>query len=132
MKVQFLNQEHQTKFQEIRSEMAEDYRFNKEHLAVVFIMTGDEELYRKMTPYFDTKDGLFVSFKMFAEQDFSNGMGILAKLAAHLFNGYETVSPIDLVDTLDDERLKLAINAILFRRYGLSNSYDLPEEKLYL
>jgi hypothetical protein len=33
---------------------------------------------------------------------------------------------------LDDKRLALAMNAILLRRYGLSNGYDIPEEKLYM
>lgn len=44
MKYQFLNQNHVTKFQEIRSEMAEHYRNNKEYLSVVFIMSGDDEV----------------------------------------------------------------------------------------
>lgn len=131
MKYQFLNQNHATKFQEIRSEMAEHYRNNKEYLSVVFIMSGDVECFSKMNPYFDTKEGLFSSKEMFEEQDFSNGIKILAKLAVHLFNNNETVDPLDLVGTLDDERLQLAINAILFRRYGLSNEYELPEEKFY-
>lgn len=131
MNYQFLNQNHAAKFQEVRSEMAEHYRNNKEYLSVVFIMSGDDEIFQKMNPYFDTKHGLFSSKEMFEEQDFSSGINVLAKLAVHLFNNNATVDPLDLVGTLDDERLQLAINAILFRRYGISNDYQLPEEKLY-
>ena len=131
MKAQFLNQEHQIKFQKIRTEIAEDYRKSKELLSVVFIMTGDEEIYRKMNRYFDAKGGEFSSAEMFKEQDFSSDILVLAKLAVHLFNNTVTVDPLELMSTLDDERLQLAINAILLRRYGISNGYVLPEEKLY-
>jgi hypothetical protein len=37
-----------------------------------------------------------------------------------------------MIGSLDDQRLQLAINAILLRRYGVSNGYDIPEEKLYM
>jgi len=132
MKFQFLNQEHQAKFQELRVEMSEEYRTNKEYLSVVFIMAGDKELFNKIHPYFDRKSGLFSSDDMFQEQDFSSGIKVLAKLAVHLFNNNETVNPLDMIDSLDDQRLHLAINAILLRRYGVSNDYDIPEEKLYM
>lgn len=131
MKYQFLNRTHSKKFQEIRSSMAEQYRNNKEYLSIVFIMAGDDEVFRKMNPYFDTKEGMLSSDEMFEKEDFSGGIKVLAKLAVHLFNNNETVDPLDLVGTLDDERLQLAINAILLRRYGISNDYQLPEEKIY-
>jgi hypothetical protein len=94
-------------------------------------MAGDEELFHKMNRYFDAKLGEFSSDEMFKEQDFSSGMRILAKLAVNLFNNNETVTPLDFM-LLDDKRLALAMNAILLRRYGLSNGYDTPEEKLYM
>lgn len=132
MKIQFLNQEHETKFQELRLGMAEYYRNNKEYLSVVYIMAGNEELHRKMNRYFNTKEGMFSSDDMFNEEDFSSGNRILAKLAVHLFNDNETVSPLDIISALDDEWFQLALNAIHFRRYGISSGYDLPEEKLYM
>lgn len=130
MNFQFLNQQHQVKFQKFRLDMAEYYRNNKEYLSVVFIMTGDEELEHKLSPYFDVKDGMLDSHSMFQEQDFSSGIRVLAKLAVHLFNNNEMVSPLDFM-SLDDQRLNLAMNAILLRRYGLSNGYDMPEEQIY-
>ena len=129
MKVQFINFEHQLKFQKLQSQLTLN---NKECLSVIFIMAGDEELHRKMSSYFDIKKGIFSSENMFNEQDFESGIEVLAKLAVHLFNNNETISPLDMVGALDDERLQLAINAILVRRYGISHNYDLPEEKFYM
>jgi hypothetical protein len=43
--------------------MEEYYRNNREYLSVVFIMAGDEELRRKVSPYLDTKEGMFSQWK---------------------------------------------------------------------
>ncbi|MFS0891022.1 DUF6075 family protein [Peribacillus frigoritolerans] len=133
MKFQFLNQEHEAKYSQFRTEdMADYYRTNKEYLSVAYLMTGNKELYRKMKPYFDAKGGNFDSEEMFEEKDFSSGLSVLAKLAVHLFNSNETVEPLDIISTLDEEGFKLALNAFILRRYGVSKGYDFPEEKLYV
>lgn len=119
----FLNSQHKTTFQELRSKLAEYYRFNSEYLSVCFIMAGNPELLGKMEKYFDGVNGGLYAEEMFAEQDFSSGLNELAKLAVHLFNNNMKVSPLDLIQTLDDEMLQLAINAILFRRYGIEKGY---------
>ena len=112
--------------------MADYYRTNKEYLSVVYLMTGNEELYCNMKPYFDAKVGSFDSEEMFEEKDFSSGLRVLAKLAVHLFNSNETVEPLDIISTLDEECFRLALNAFILRRYGVSKGYDLPEEKLHV
>ncbi|MGG0284316.1 DUF6075 family protein [Peribacillus butanolivorans] len=133
MKFQFLNQDHEAKYSQFRTEgMADYYRTNKEYLSVVYLMTGNEELYRKMKPYFDAKGGNFNSEEMFEEKDFSSGLRVLAKLAVHLFNSNETVEPLDIISTLDEEGFRLALNAFILRRSGVSKGYDLPEEKLHV
>ncbi|MGE7609694.1 DUF6075 family protein [Peribacillus frigoritolerans] len=133
MKFQFLNQDHEVKYSQFRTEdMADYYRTNKEYLSVVYLITGNEELYRKMKPYFDAKGGNFDSEEMFEEKDFSSGLRVLAKLAVHLFNSNETVEPLDIISTLDEEGFRLALNAFILRRYGVSKGYDLPEEKLHV
>ncbi|MBM7580817.1 DUF6075 family protein [Jeotgalibacillus terrae] len=130
MNFSFVNQDHQKKFQEIREAMPLYTRNNKEYLSVVFIMAGDEELYSKMAPYFDVQEGILSSVKMFEEQDFSTAFHVLARLAVHLFNHNETVEPLEFM-SLDDQRMALAMNAILFRRYGLPSPYEEKEEKFY-
>ncbi|MFD4932150.1 DUF6075 family protein [Peribacillus butanolivorans] len=133
MKLQFLNQEHEEKYSQFRTEeMADHYRTNKEYLSGAYLMTGNKELYRKMKPYFDAKGGNFDSEEMFEEKDFSSGLRVLAKLAVHLFNSNETVEPLDIISTLDEDGFRLALNALILRRYGVSKGYDLPEEKFHV
>lgn len=131
MKLEFLNNEHKAKFQEVRMEMADIDRFNKEFLAAAFIILGDAELEEKMKPYLDPDDGLLDSVAVFEQQDFSNEGLILAKLAAHLFDNSEQVLPLDLVK-LEGEKLKLAMEAIMLRRYGISTEYEVPGERLIM
>lgn len=133
MKYQFINQEHEMKFSEFRAENMEDYyRTNNEFLSVVYLMTSNQEMYSKMNPYFDAKGGNFDSEKMFEEKDFNSGHCVLAKLAVHLFNSNETVRPLDIISELDEDGFKLALNALILRRHGVSKGYDQPEEKLYM
>lgn len=131
MKFQFLNGEHEANFQEMRTQMEEVYRFDKEYLAAAFIMAGDAELERKMKPYFDMQDGMFDSMRMFEEKDFSGGLIVLAKLAVHLFNNNEKVDPLDFMK-LDDQGFKLAMNAISLRRSGISADYEVQNERIIL
>lgn len=131
MNVHFLNLEHQATFQELRSNMEEEFRFNKERLAAAFIMAGDEEVYQKMTPYFNEKTGTFSSEEMLQEQAFSSHTHVLAKLAVHLLHDHEPVVPLDLINHLDEPSFQLAMNAIILRRTGLSSDYERSEEKIY-
>jgi hypothetical protein len=133
MNFQFVNQEHEARYSQFRVEdMTEHYRSNKEYLTVVYLMTGNKELYQKMNPYFNAKHGEFDSEKMFEEQDFSSSLRVLAKLAVHLFNSNETVEPLDIISRLDEEGFQLALNAFILRRYGVQKGYDFPEEKVYI
>jgi hypothetical protein len=130
MRFEFLNQEHESDFTKFRvKEMGEHLRDNKEYLAIVYLMTGNEELHQKMKPYFNAKSGGFNSTKMFDEQDFSESLLVLAKLAAHLFNSNEIVQPLDIILRVDEEGFKLALNSLILRRSGISNTYNIPEEK---
>lgn len=133
MYFQFVNNEHEARYSQFRAEdMSDHYRINKEYLSVVYIMTGNDELYKKMKPYFNAKSGEFASKEMFKENDFSGELLVLAKLAVHLFNSNETVEPLHIISRLDDKSFKLALNAFVLRRYGVSKGYELPEEKLYM
>ncbi|MGG1400240.1 DUF6075 family protein [Bacillus salipaludis] len=133
MKFEFLNSEHESNFTKYRVEnMGDRFRTNKEYLSVVYLMTGNTELYQKLNPYFNARSGEFDSNKMFVEQDFCSGLSILAKLAAHLFNSNEVVQPLDIISSLEEQSFKLALNSMILRRLGVSTSYDIPEEKLFM
>ncbi|UOQ92866.1 hypothetical protein MUO14_21045 [Halobacillus shinanisalinarum] len=126
----FLDQEHEDYFYGLRSKMEQEtYKTNKKYLSVIFLMAAEEELYRKANPYFDTTRGVFDSNKMFEEQDFSVGIGLLARLAVLLFDNNESVTLLKLIGTLDEIRFKLALNAIYLRRFGFIE-YKEQEEKL--
>ncbi|TDK58103.1 hypothetical protein E2K98_24615 [Bacillus salipaludis] len=133
MKFEFLNSEHESNFTKYRVEnMGDRFRTSKEYLSVVYLMTGNTELYQKMNPYFNARSGEFDSNKMFVEQDFCSGLSILAKLAAHLFDSNEVVQPLDIISSLDEQSFKLALNSMILHRFGVSTSYDIPEEKLFM
>lgn len=133
MKFEFLNSVHESNFTKFRVEnMGDRFRTNIEYLPIVYLMTGNAELYPKMNPYFNAKSGGFDSDKMFEEQDFSSGLNILAKLAVHLFNSNQIVQPLDIISSLDEQSFKLALNSMILRRFGVSSSYDIPEEKLFM
>lgn len=132
MKFEFLNSEHESNFTKYRVEnMGDRFRTNKEYLSVVYLMTGNTELYQKMNPYFNARSGEFDSKKMFVEQDFSSGLSILAKLAAHLFNSNEVVQPLNII-SLDEQNFKLALNSMILRRFGVSTSYEVSKEKFFM
>lgn len=94
-------------------------------------MTGDSRFFKKASPYFNTTNGVFDSDAMFENEEFGSSLKTLAKVAVNLFNYNEKVTPVELVVALEDEHLKLALNAIVFRRYGLNGGYEAPEEKIY-
>lgn len=128
MEFAFLDGEHQALFQELREKLAEFRRFDKEYLSVVYLMAGCPEFQKKAAKYFDGQEGGFFSEEMFKEQDFSSGIHAIAKLAVHLFNGNKDVLPLELIASTDARLFKLAINALILRRYGLSRQYRVLDE----
>lgn len=127
MEFQYLSREHKQDFLENRRNIPEYYRFNKEFLSVLYLISGNEELKQKIEPYFNGNSGMFDTEKMFEEQDFSAGLSVLAKLAVNLFNANEKINPLQLM-ILDDENFELAMNAIILRRQGISTEYKLSQK----
>ncbi|MCY7780157.1 DUF6075 family protein [Bacillus haynesii] len=127
MEFQYLSREHKQDFLEMRRNMPEYYRFNKEFLSVLYLISGNEELKQKVEPYFNGNSGMFDTEKMFEEQDFSAELSILAKLAVNLFNANEKINPLQLM-ILDDKNFELAMNAIILRRQGISTEYKLSQK----
>lgn len=124
MQYEFLDVEHARTFMDLRIQLAERYRFDKEYLTICFLIAGNAELKQKMIPYFDGIFGSLDSIGMFENEDFSGGLRTLAKLAVNLFNSNEDANAIDLITDLDSNLFKLAINTIIFRRYGIPVDYQ--------
>ncbi|MED4455618.1 hypothetical protein [Metabacillus fastidiosus] len=132
MKMQFLNKDHQLKFQELRESMPEHYRNHRRYLTAIFLMTSNEDLEQTMSIYFDPIRGQFLTHEMFKEVSFSKELEVIAKLAVHLYGDSKEINVLALLSYLDDEYFQLAINAIEFYRSGVSSQYDSNEEKLYI
>lgn len=115
----FISELHEERFIHLRRLLALQYQNNKEYLSVIFLLAGDDEFYDKVSPYFDGIEGSFNFPDMFKNEDFSSGYYILAKLAVHLFNNGEQVTPLDLIGSLDANLYNLAMNAIHLRRKGV-------------
>jgi hypothetical protein len=129
--MEFLNFEHESKFIEMRGLLPERLRKDPERLSVVFLMAGNSELERKITPYMDWEEG-FDFEKMFENEDFSSGLKTLAKLAVVLYNGGATLEFRDVFYYLDEKNLELALNAANYR-YGIPKGiYETKDSNLYL
>lgn len=119
MKISFLSDTHYRRFEKIRSKMAKRYQNDKEYLSVAYVMAGNAELEKKISPYFDTQEGYLDASALFEEQDLTHGLSVLVSLAVNLFNYGLEVSPINLVNKLDEDNFFLAVNAIKLRRFGI-------------
>ena len=117
MSLVFVSDDHRESFQEIRSTLPDRYKQDIEHISLIYLLTGNEELKRKALPYYKPNEGVFLFGDMFREQDFSSGMRVLAKLAVFLFNMGEDVTLGELF-SLDSFNLWLAREAIKLRRTG--------------
>ena len=117
MIINFVSREHEKGFFDMRSALPEQYKNDIEHLSVIYLLSGNEELKRKALPYYRPKRGVFLFTEMLEEQDFSSGMRILAKLTAVLYNrGMEvTVNELFQLDTCN---LWLAFEALRLRLSG--------------
>lgn len=115
---QFLSASHRSLFFQQLNLLNPSQQTSPEYQAALFILTSDDELYIKMSPYFSS-DG-FRSFAMFEEQDFSGGYAKIARAAADLFGqSYET-SLSNLVGTLDHELFHTFLQALIIRKYGVN------------
>lgn len=128
----FLNKEHELKFLEMKQNLPERFLQDRERLAVIFLMAGNNELCSKLEPYIDWNEGFFFD-EMFEKEDFSSGIRVLAKLAVVLYNNGTSLEFIDLYRYLDQTNLKLALNAANYRYNSkLSETYESRDTNSYL
>lgn len=80
---QFLSGSHTELFYTVLSRLSPAQQSARDYLAAAFIISSNDELYAKMSPYFSS-DG-FKSIDLFNNEDLSSGHTKLAKAAANLF-----------------------------------------------
>lgn len=133
MNVQFLNEQHKSRFELARSSMPAMQRADRSKLAFVFLITGDRSLRKKVSPYIHLKDGRFLWPDTIVDRAFSDHRDALLTLAMQFLSNVKATAPIHLMDDLSDNQLKLALNAIILRRTGIAEEqlYDKTDERYF-
>lgn len=115
---QFLSATHRSLFFQQLNQLSASQQKSPEYQAVLYILTSDDELYEKMSPYFGN-DG-FRSSDLLEEVDFSRGYQLIVQVAADLFGqDYET-SLSGLVGTLGHDLFHTFLQALIIRKYGVN------------
>lgn len=88
-----------------------------ERASLFYIISGNEDLYRKRRYIYDTYEHCIRTCLDNTEVDFSSGMKSLIRLGFNLYNGWSDryTTPMSLLGSLDNCNLRLAGNAIMTR-----------------
>ena len=88
-----------------------------ERASLFYIISGNDDLYRKQRFIYDTKDHSIKRCLDNTDVDFSSSIKALIRLGFNLYNGWsdEYTTPVDLLGCLDNNSRKLAKNAIQIR-----------------
>lgn len=88
-----------------------------ERASLFYIISGNEDLYRKRRYIYDTYEHCIRTCLDNIEVDFSSGMKSLIRLGFNLYNGWSDryTTPMSLLGSLDNCNLQLAGNAIMTR-----------------
>lgn len=113
----FLSESHSDLFYTVISKLNESQQTNPEYMAVAFIVSSDDDLYAKMSPYFSSEG--FSSITMFEEVDFSSSYRKIAQAAADLFGQDYQVNLADLTNTLGHDLFHTLLQAMIIRKYGV-------------
>lgn len=90
---------------------------DSERASLFYIITGNDELYRKRRFIYDPSEHCIRDCLNDANANFSSGMCSLIRLGFNLYNGWSDryTTPISLLESLDKRNLLLAGNAIMIR-----------------
>jgi hypothetical protein len=125
----FLNNIHEKNYNRLIKEYPNIRKADKNSTTVLYLMAGNEELERKVKPYF--KGDTFHFPEMFQTEDFPNGLYVLASLTVALYNGNKQCDVYDF-SSLDSENLELALNAIKYRFTPQKNIYQVETKPLII
>lgn len=89
---------------------------DSERKALFYILSGNEDLYKKVTSIYDF-DNHWIKSDCFEKVDFSGGAYRMVQLAFNLYNGSPAPDPLELFSSLDQYNFRICINAI-FLRFG--------------
>lgn len=113
--MKFLNETHKERFNEM-VEKSNMYKGDLERKALFYILSGHSDLYEKSSGLYDFKKNIIIRNY---QVDLSGSLSKLVYLGFNLYNNYtdeRNLTPLDIIcGGLDDDCLRLALNAMLIR-----------------
>ena len=121
----FITKQHKERFKELL-QSDNTYREDVERRSLFYILSGNEDLFRKKNHIYDFKDHSIEPDCLDSENvDFSTSSKALIRLGFNLYNSYsdDSTSPIDILYSLDGNNYNLAMNGMDIR-FGKSMVID--------
>lgn len=109
----FIDENHEEVFRHLFQRLGKAQ--DKEYLTAFYVLSADGELRRKGATCI-RRDG--IDWESIFQQDWSSGYRLLLELAQSLFQSSGQVNLAYGLHTWDDERFKVAMQAIALRRNG--------------
>ncbi len=119
--MQFLNEKHKERFKELL-QSDNTYKEDVERRSLFYILSGNEDLFRKRNYIYDFKDHSIEPDCLDSENvDFSTSSKALIRLGFNLYNSYSDnfTSPVNILYSLDGKNYNLAMSGIDIR-FGVS------------
>jgi len=113
----FITKQHKERFKELL-QSDNTYREDVERRSLFYILSGNEDLFRKKNHIYDFKDHSIEPDCLDSENvDFSTSSKALIRLGFNLYNSYsdDSTSPIDILYSLDGNNYNLAMNGMDIR-----------------
>lgn len=120
-KMNFITKQHKKRFKELL-QSDNTYREDVERRSLFYILSGNEDLFRKRNHIYDFKDHSIEPDCLDSENvDFPTSSKALIRLGFNLYNGYSdnSTSPVDILYSLDGNNYNLAMNGMDIR-FGMS------------
>lgn len=138
MNFEFMSNEHAKEFQEMRNKIKSRlYRNDAAYLGIIYLITGNKQLYNAVSNCLDIPEGTFNSEDLSKDIDLDSDLSTLFHLMTNIYVWVDQaavnkhVEPIDIISLEDEENFKLVLNAMKLVRYGMGNLYELSQEKFY-
>lgn len=138
MNFEFMSIEHAKQFQEVRNKIKSRlYRNDAAYLGIIYLITGNEELYNIVVDCLNIPEGTFNSEYLSKDIELDSDLSILFHLVTNIYVWVDQdavskhIEPIDIISLEDENNFKLVLNAMKLVRYGIGNLYEVSEEKFY-
>lgn len=129
-KMKFINMEHHNRFNELKKHIPANLKGDKKLIALAYIMSSNQDIGIKMSPYVDWKKSIDYN-KMMTENTFLKDEEVLVKLANSLYTDTDDLQFNDVFKKLNENQQEVAINAAKYR-YNNYDIYQVDHEIIYI